>query len=216
LKGERRVVGKACPGCSLDADRKRRKNPLRMAQNRETLRALRRQPEYAAKMREADRIRQQTPERRARDNERHRRQRQDPVGRARMLEWALKSARRPERLAKNRERYANDSGFALGMTTRARIWLALKGKAKAARTFALLGIDSIEQYKTYLEKQFEPGMTWENYGATWHVDHRIPLSLLDLSKPQDQYFGFNYKNTRPMLAAKNVSRGNRIVFQDLL
>ena len=106
--------------------------------------------------------------------------------------------------------------FAISKRIRARIYRVLRGKTKSDRTFNLLGVSSIEVYKTYLEQQFQPGMTWENAGKAWHIDHRIPLSLIDLSTPEGQRFGFNYKNTRPMWADANRRRGNRLVFEDLL
>ena len=71
-------------------------------------------------------------------------------------------------------------------------------------------------YRSYLEEQFQPGMTWENYGTVWHVDHRIPLATLDMRDPTNQQFLFNYKNTRPMLADANRRRSNNLVFEDLL
>ena len=113
-------------------------------------------------------------------------------------------------------RYHTEPTVALIWNHRCRISTVLKGARKAARTKILLGIDSPEQYKTYLEAQFQPGMTWKNYGKAWHVDHRIPLSMLDLSDEINQRFLFNYKNTRPMWAKDNIRRGNRLLFEDLL
>ena len=195
LGGDRSVVGNACVGCRLEADRKRRKNPLRLEQNRKWQRALRCHPDSAARLRESNRQRWQTPERKA---------------------WKRAWIKRPEQVARRLARYANDSNYALIVGARSRIYSALAGKEKLARTLVLLGVDSIQAYRVHLEKQFEPGMTWDNYGKAWHVDHRIPLSILDLSNPTGQAFGFNYKNTRPMWARQNLARGNRMVFEDLL
>lgn len=119
-------------------------------------------------------------------------------------------------MADLKKQYASDPAYALLQNIRCRTRQALQGKQKAASTLALLGVESIEQYKSYLEKQFELGMNWENYGKGWHVDHRIPLSLLELKTPEDQNFAFGYRNTRPMWAEKNKSRGNRLVFEDLI
>ena len=156
---------------------------------------LRRRPEYAARQREVDRQRRQTPERQA---------------------WDKLRRMQPKFRAQRRHRYATDPAFALKVCSQVRIHNALTGKEKAARTLELLGVPSISFYQAHLEVQFEPGMTWENYGTAWHVDHRIPLSLLDLTKPEAQRFGFNYKNTRPMWADANRRRSNNLVFEDLL
>ena len=136
------------------------------------------------------------------------------LARRRDLKRTLKYSAR--RRAREIERRRDNPLFKLLTNTRTRIYGALRKGKKSNRTLALLGVPSIEFYKSYLEAQFGPGMTWENAGTTWHIDHRIPLSLLDMTKPEDQRFGFNYKNTRPMPADANRRRGNRLVFEDLL
>ena len=135
----------------------------------------------------------------ARSGERQR----TPEAKAQRIEW-------------QRQKRQVDSSFRLYHNLCHRVNAALHGRGKSARTRALLGIESVEQYKTYLEQQFQPGMTWENYGTAWHVDHRIPLSTLDLSDETNQRFLFSHKNTRPMWAKANLSRGNRLQFEDLL
>ena len=115
-----------------------------------------------------------------------------------------------------RKRKIADPAFTLVGKLRKRITGALRTNRKSAHAIDLLGVPSMTFYKAYLESQFEPGMTWGNAGTAWHIDHRIPLSLLDLSKPEDQRFGFNYKNTRPMWAKANISRSNNLQFEDLI
>jgi hypothetical protein len=44
---------------------------------------------------------------------------------------------------------------------------------KKGRLEELLGCD-ILFFRKYLEKLFQEGMNWENYGE-WHVDHIIPI-----------------------------------------
>lgn len=60
-----------------------------------------------------------------------------------------------------------------------------KGISKSSKAFDILGCD-FKFFKSYIESQFEPWMTWDNYGLpkgntivpnkTWDLDHKIPLS----------------------------------------
>jgi hypothetical protein len=68
---------------------------------------------------------------------------------------------------------------------------------------------TVEQLKQHLESQFEPGMSWENYGkkpGCWEVDHIVPCSEFDLSKIEDILECYALENLRPLWAEKNRSR----------
>lgn len=58
--------------------------------------------------------------------------------------------------------------------------------------------------------QFEPGMTWENYGTEWHVDHIVPCSYFDLTDPEQQRICFNYRNLQPLWAKDNLEKSNSV------
>jgi hypothetical protein len=62
----------------------------------------------------------------------------------------------------------------------------------------------------WLEKQFVNGMTWDNYGTHWHIDHMVPLSHFDLTNSQHKMRANHYTNLRPLEAFENMSRGNKI------
>ena len=85
-----------------------------------------------------------------------------------------------------------------------------KGSKNGRRTFSLLGY-TIEDLRQHLEKQFAPGMTWENYGQ-WHVDHIIPLAAHNYETPDHVDFSraWALKNLRPMWAKDNVSKGKKL------
>ena len=195
-------------------------NPECVAQERTQQAQHRATPEYRAHERKRAATLRQNPTWRARKNAQVRRawrvMMQNPAYREQEHLRLRAIKQQPDYAVKLRKRYATDSGYALVQNMRCRIRAALHGKQKAARTLALLGVASIEQYKTYLEPQFQPGMTWQNYGIAWHVDHRIPLCTLDLSDPTNQQFLFNYKNTRPMWVKDNLSRSKIVTFEDLL
>lgn len=101
------------------------------------------------------------------------------------------------------------------LNVRSRINQTLQGRRKSARTAALLGVPSIRWYRTWLESQFQPGMTWENYGAVWQIDHILAVSRFDLSCPVNQGVAFCYENTRPLWTKDNLARGNRIAPSDV-
>jgi len=132
---------------------------------------------------------------RAKDRKRYKDIRRDPIKgdlyRAKRNTWYNK-------------RMASDPIFKLKNTMRSRLTTALKadGKTKEAKTVYLLGC-SVSYLKEYLEKQFEAGMSWKNYGD-WHVDHIIPCSAFSLDKEEHQKVAFHYTNLQPLWAAPNL------------
>jgi hypothetical protein len=57
---------------------------------------------------------------------------------------------------------------------------------KRAHWEDLLGYTAAE-LKLHLESQFEPDMTWENYGE-WHIDHVVPVRSFQFSSIKDDGF----------------------------
>jgi hypothetical protein len=92
-----------------------------------------------------------------------------------------------------------DINFRLHENLRSRLSNALKGRVKNS-TIEELGC-SIEEFKIYLEKQFDENMNWKNYGSYWEIDHIQPLSKRG---------SFHYTNTQPMHFSENRSKGNRV------
>lgn len=85
-----------------------------------------------------------------------------------------------------------------------------RGSKFGRRTFEVLGY-SAEQLHRHLERHFDPGMTWDNYGE-WHIDHRIPLAAFNYQTPDDFDFkrAWALSNLRPMWAAKNRQKSDRL------
>lgn len=69
---------------------------------------------------------------------------------------------------------------------------------------------NLEQLMSHLEKQFLPGMTWENRGE-WHIDHIIPKSAFNYEKHTDIDFQkcWALSNLQPMWAKDNLRKYNK-------
>jgi len=102
-----------------------------------------------------------------------------------------------------------DINFRLLCNLRTRIYNSIKNNYKSAKSANLLGC-TVEHLKQHLEKQFKPGMNWDNYGL-WHVDHIIPCASFDLSKTEEQVRCFNWKNLQPLWANDNIMKSDKII-----
>jgi hypothetical protein len=84
---------------------------------------------------------------------------------------------------------------------------------------------SFDDLKIHLESQFEPWMTWDNYGKynakiwnnsdsatwTWQLDHIVPQTKLPYLSMTDENFKkcWALSNLRPLSAKQNVIEGAR-------
>ncbi len=111
-----------------------------------------------------------------------------------------------------RERRKRDPQYRLLFRMRSRMWDALQPQSakKAARTMELLGCTG-PQFRSHLEEQFKPGMSWENYGEYWQIDHISPLAAFDLTKPHIQRLAFHYSNCRPLESLANNLKADRVL-----
>ena len=105
-------------------------------------------------------------------------------------------------------RRKHDLNTRLKLNLRLRIKRALTFNIKSKRTLQLIGC-SIPELKIHLERQFKPGMSWNNYTFFgWHIDHIKPCSSFNLTKYTQQKKCFNYKNLQPLWAIENIRKGD--------
>jgi hypothetical protein len=88
----------------------------------------------------------------------------------------------------------------------------LKGK-KTKRTTEYIGC-TIDELKNYIENKFTNGMTWENYGKMWHIDHIIPCSAWDVTSDMESYYCWNFRNLQPLLASENKRKKDKYDEED--
>jgi len=109
---------------------------------------------------------------------------------------------------RSRKRYATDINYRTLSNIRSRINHAL-GKNKKDHTIDLLGC-TMEFMNAHIEKQFKPGMTWDNQGkgdGGWEIDHIIPFAAFDLTNRDEQFIVCWYQNLQPLWGHENASKG---------
>jgi hypothetical protein len=109
------------------------------------------------------------------------------------------------------EKMKKDPLFKLERYMRARIYNAFvsQGLKKDNSTFEYLGCSN-DFFKKWIEFQLYDGMTMENYGKVWHIDHVKPCASYNLNDNEQVKECFNWKNLRPLLASKNYSKSDKV------
>lgn len=125
--------------------------------------------------------------------------------RERARKWRVAN---PEKFKEYRaKRYENDLQYRLECQLRGRLGMALKGSYKNGSAVSDLGC-SIPEFKTRLEAQFKPGMTWANHGVHgWHIDHIKPLASFDLTDREQFLKAVHFSNLQPLWAKENMHKG---------
>jgi hypothetical protein len=123
-------------------------------------------------------------------------------------------AENPEQRAKTeaeyrKRRYRQDPIYALETLCRARISMAFSSKRirKGSPTAAMVGC-TYQKLRDHLERQFAPGMTWENRGTAWHIDHRTPLA--SATNAQELEALCHFSNLQPLWAEDNYAKGAKM------
>jgi hypothetical protein len=113
-------------------------------------------------------------------------------------------------------RYHSDPLFKLRKLVKTRIYHLISHTKHSFRCQEMLGC-SLEELKYHLESQFQPWMTWKNWGGhsistpdtTWDIDHIIPLA--SACTEEDVYRLSHYTNLQPL-----CSYHNRFIKRDSL
>jgi len=76
--------------------------------------------------------------------------------------------------------------------------------SKQHSAITLLGC-TIQEAVSYLEKQFLEGMTWNNHGLVWEIDHIEPCTSFNLENPEEQNKCFNFRNLQPLFTTTKIA-----------
>ena len=139
-----------------------------------------------------------------------RRRYESAEGRAKKLSYQYseptKAARRVRKL-----RCAVEQTFEARMARhRAVLSNYCSGRSKySARLAGELGLPETA-FRAWIEMKFLPGMSWDNYGLAWQLDHFVPFFLAARDpSPAAAARVVHYTNVRPLSPSANAARSRR-------
>lgn len=106
-----------------------------------------------------------------------------------------------------RKRFNSDPIFKFKKNIRRSTSEAFRLKKKSKKTLEILGC-SLEEAFAHIEALFQPGMTWDNYGTEWHIDHIIPLASSDTIEKTEKLC--HYSNLQPLWALENILKSDKL------
>jgi hypothetical protein len=104
-----------------------------------------------------------------------------------------------------------DFGGYLASKTASKVKYLIRTKESKVKIIEYLCCD-ISTYRKYLEDQFVDGMTWENYGKVWDIDHIVPIKYQNPTV-EEIMKRLHYTNTQPLWKKINNSKGNRFIYK---
>ena len=122
--------------------------------------------------------------------------------------YAKKQRAKPDFYVKKYLKAKNNILEHLATRLRIRLHSALRRKnlKKQTSLSTYLGC-TVEELKIHLEKQFKPGMSWDNR-KEWHIDHIVPLASAKDEETMNKLC--HYTNLQPLWAEENLSKGARL------
>jgi len=106
-----------------------------------------------------------------------------------------------------KDRYHTDIDYRIKSIMNKRIRDYIRSKTKP--TLEFLGC-SIEDFKLWIEYQFDSNMNWDNMGSYWSFDHVKPCNSFDFSKENEILDCYNWTNLRPLKTTENSSKGSKV------
>lgn len=134
----------------------------------------------------------------------------DPAFRQKQMDWAKNNPEKRRAVVRKWSAKAYRKNplmrLRINLSSRIRKKLLILNSIKNAKTVDFIGC-SITDFKLHIEKQFEVGMTWENYAwDTWHLDHITPCAKASTAEELRQLFHFT--NFRPMWGPDNMKKSD--------
>jgi len=70
--------------------------------------------------------------------------------------------------------------------------------------------------REWINERMVEGMTWNNYGTVWHIDHIVPLRMFDVTNEDELKICWHYKNLMPLLRRDGQNKEGNVFFAFIL
>jgi hypothetical protein len=121
----------------------------------------------------------------------------------------------PDKRRAHRQRYRENPRNRYRDALRKAANRAIKTGQKKFRSSVYLGI-ALKGAKRHVESMLRPEWTWDNYGKVWEIDHIYPIAKANINDPIELFAVSNYKNLRPLSAAENRKKRDKVTAEALL
>jgi hypothetical protein len=117
-----------------------------------------------------------------------------------------------KRMSKNRSaKLREDPAARLAWNIRVRLYSTLTGRIISSKTIKdNTEFSNCREILDHFEALLSEGMTMDNYGSVWHIDHRIALCWYDHSDPDDVLRCWSKANLVPLFGVENVRKSYKI------
>jgi hypothetical protein len=113
---------------------------------------------------------------------------------------------------KERRKLKTDPKFKVDLRMGSAIWGDLKFRktSKKGKSWQMLAGYTKDDLMAHLQSKFKEGVTWDNYGSYWHIDHIVPKSWFKYTSAEDPEFRrcWSLENLQPLEAKLNIGKGN--------
>lgn len=164
---------------------------------------------YGGKRRSQEAEYRQTPSRKESDRKHYQKHRQELA----QKEKLRRPSHREDINRRARDRRQRDPLERVKASLRTRLSQIIRQRSleKTYKLYQYIGC-TFRELQACIEKQFQSGMSWDNYGnglTKWNIDHIIPLS--SAITVEDIYKLCHYTNLQPLWQPDNARKGNRMV-----
>lgn len=122
---------------------------------------------------------------------------------------AQKRARQTEATKKRRKKYYAKNSISVCIASEIRY--SLKGNKNGRHWEDVVGW-SLQQFKRRFAQLFKKGMTWDNHGRVWEIDHINPVSAYNVTSIDCTDFKrvWALSNLQPLFKEENRSKSNKL------